>query len=183
MNRLPIDQLNIIKPQIESMFANGNRPDPNDVVDTVLDLLIMSYLFGAEDAEETLGVEIAQKPETMQAVIYRKIAGKDFAERIREYAESADTEAIFRVAETDTTRIYNEALLETADQSGKAYRKRWQTMEDDRVRDTHDYLQGVTVGKDERFYTYDADSARYPGDFALPENNVNCRCYVELIAE
>ena len=78
---------------------------------------------------------------------------------------------------------YSEALLETADKSGKKFLKKWQTMEDDRVRDTHDYLQGVVVDRDERFYTFDGDSARYPGDFGLPENNVNCRCYVELIAQ
>jgi uncharacterized protein with gpF-like domain len=59
--------------------------------------------------------------------------------------------------------------------------KRWRTMNDDRVRDTHDYLEGMVVPFSERFYSYDGDSAEYPGGFALPENNINCRCVVEVI--
>jgi hypothetical protein len=49
-------------------------------------------------------------------------------------------------------------------------------MDDDRVRDTHMFLEGVEVPMGERFYTFDGDSAMIPGDFALPENNINCRC-------
>jgi uncharacterized protein with gpF-like domain len=59
--------------------------------------------------------------------------------------------------------------------------KRWQTMEDDRVRDTHSYLQGMVVPFDADFYTYDSDHAPFPGLFTLPENNIGCRCVVEVI--
>jgi hypothetical protein len=54
-------------------------------------------------------------------------------------------------------------------------------MQDDRVRDTHDYLEGMVVPFSSRFYTYDGDSADYPGGFTLPENNIGCRCVVEVI--
>jgi hypothetical protein len=49
---------------------------------------------------------------------------------------------------------------------------------DDRVRDTHDPLEGVTVDWDEEFYTWDNDHAPYPGAFEKPENSVNCRCWL-----
>ena len=184
MNLLPIDQLNIIKPQIEGMFVDGKAVvDTETVVDTVLDLLVMAYVFGHDDANETLGEDIQINTDDMQSAIYKKVADKTFAERVAEHTEAGDIEGIFAVAETDSTRRYNEAVMDTAHRSEKQVGKRWQTMEDERVRDTHSFLQGVTVGLDERFYTYDGDSARAPGDFALAENNVNCRCYIELVAQ
>lgn len=54
----------------------------------------------------------------------------------------------------------------------------WATMRDDRVRETHDYLEGMTQLFGRRFYSFDGDSARFPGDFSLPDNNVNCRCHL-----
>ena len=58
--------------------------------------------------------------------------------------------------------------------------KTWKSMKDDKVRDTHDYLDGMTVGFDEDFYTYNGDHAKYPGLFGVPEEDVNCRCLVHL---
>lgn len=84
-------------------------------------------------------------------------------------------EAITRIAETETHRIANTAALDTAKHAG-AKSKTWVTMLDDKVRDTHDYLEGETVDIDEDFYTYDGDHASAPGLFELAENNVNCRC-------
>jgi hypothetical protein len=49
-------------------------------------------------------------------------------------------------------------------------------MMDEKVRDTHQYLEGMTVGIEEDFWTYDNDHASAPGLFEFAENNVNCRC-------
>lgn len=84
-------------------------------------------------------------------------------------------EAITRIAETEMHRIANTAALDTAKYAGAKY-KTWATMLDDKVRDTHDYLEGETVDIDDDFYTYDGDHASAPGLFELAENNVNCRC-------
>ena len=51
-------------------------------------------------------------------------------------------------------------------------------MMDDKVRDTHSYLQSKKVPIGEEFFTYDGDSALYPGGFKSAENNVNCRCFL-----
>ena len=85
------------------------------------------------------------------------------------------TDAIIRIAETETHRIANTSALDTATRAG-ARTKTWVTMLDDRVRETHDYLEGMTVGVKEDFYTFDGDHASAPGLFSLPENNINCRC-------
>lgn len=89
------------------------------------------------------------------------------------------TDAIIRILETEMHRDANEAALETARHAG-AKTKTWQTMMDDKVRETHDYLLGVTVGIEDDFITFDGDKAQAPGLFELPENNINCRCELEF---
>ena len=57
--------------------------------------------------------------------------------------------------------------------------KVWATMEDERVRETHNFLDGVSVPLGTLFVAIDGDSARYPGDFTKAENNCSCRCWLE----
>ncbi|MEO1063015.1 MAG: hypothetical protein AAFZ07_16510 [Actinomycetota bacterium] len=64
--------------------------------------------------------------------------------------------------------------------TGASGTKRWQTMDDDRVRDAHLPLHGATVGLDEAF-----DMAGYPaaapGDPGLPIGlRIGCRCHLEF---
>ena len=61
-------------------------------------------------------------------------------------------------------------------------RKKWNTMNDDLVRDPHAYMQGMVVGLHDAFYIYTGDSAMYPGGFGVPELDINCRCWITLIA-
>lgn len=89
-----------------------------------------------------------------------------------------------RVAETDSTRIYNTGVVDGGKASGvKGVKKQWVTMDDDRVRSTHEYLQGMVVPLEDDFYTYDGDHAPAPGLFSDPSNVVNCRCTLILISE
>ena len=126
-----------------------------------------------------LGVDIVPDMDEMQRSIEKRIDDKDFRDRIREYAPQGDAEAIVRVIDTDSTRVFNEGIVNAARRSG-ATTKTWQTMRDDKVRDTHFFLEGVTVPIDAEFYTYDGDRAYAPGDFTLAENNVNCRCVLTV---
>ena len=113
---------------------------------------------------------------TAEKTILKKIDGKDFRDRVREYAELGQPKEIMRVVETDGNRIYNNGGLNGA--MGIAKTKTWHTMMDDRVRDEHSPLEGIKVGMDEDFYTWDGDHAPCPGEFEAPENNINCRCWL-----
>ncbi len=152
--------------------------------DFVWDLMEYLYVLGFKDAREELGV-IAEDmatflpPDYMEKkwdAMYKRYEGMDFSDRVMTYAELGDIQNIVRVVETDGHRIYESGGAVGAE--GIAHTKTWHTMEDERVRDTHEYLDEMTVGIDERFYTYDGDSARFPGDFSLPQNTVNCRCFI-----
>lgn len=180
---LPYDELNNIQSRLEeesfSITSSDGKPgkrfDADACIDIVLDALIMAYVYGVDYANETLGTEIPPTKEEMREAIYKKIADKDFEQRVREYAENGQLPEIMRVVETDMTRVFNEGSLNTATQAG-AQTKTWITMNDDRVRDSHSYLEGMTVPLNAEFYTFDGDHASAPGGFSMAENNVNCRC-------
>lgn len=227
---LPFDELNNVQRRLDeeaviSTDGGVKRYDPEKACDIILDYLIYCYAMGIDNANEMLTTSIKGNADEMREVIYKRIEGKTFEDRVREYAEeseNAPTSAenpprggeterdeevaaeggrrpqggsgdalpgtdvsgvsesgligkILRVAETEGHRVLNQAMQTTAEKGG-ATTKTWVTMEDDRVRDTHEYLQGMQAGINGRFVTYDGDSARFPGDFSLAENNCNCRC-------
>mgnify|MGYP003297456483 CR=1 FL=1 len=123
------------------------------------------------------GLSDKQKAEADKA-IYKKFDNKDFRDRVRQYAEIGNAKEIIRVVETDGNRVYNTGGLNAV--KGIAKTKTWCTMQDTKVRDAHDFLQGITVPVEDKFVTYDGDEADEPGDFADPANNVNCRCWLEF---
>lgn len=156
------------------------RPfDAEALIDSVQELLVLDYVYGVQSAAEMLGVEIEPDMEQMQEAIELRIAGENFRDRLRKYADSGDTESIVRVIDTDSTRVFNSGIVNGGTKAGATH-KTWQTMRDDRVRDTHEYLEGLTVPIDAEFITFDGDSAQAPGGFLLPQNNINCRCVLTI---
>ena len=159
--------------------------EEEDIIDELLDLYLLAYFEGSRDAGRELLMDVEPSVEDAQKAINRPIDGKTFEERVRDYLNGdmgkttgTPAEAIARVADTDSVRIYNEAKLDTAKKLG-AKEKTWHTMGDDKVRDTHEPLDGVSAPIDGYFYTWDADKAMAPGQFDKAENNVNCRCWLE----
>ena len=176
MDTLPLDELNNLK---SYLIQTEGRVTLDEVLDDVLDVLIVGWANGLEYASSVLGDSYLDYTDLQNALEFR-IDDKTYADRVKEHFLDADFEGILRVADTESHRLYNEAVYESAKKSGKEVYKTWETMKDDRVRETHDYLEGVTVPLNERFYTIDGDSARYPGDFSLASNDVNCRCILSL---
>ena len=199
---LSFDELNkytTFKEWLMSMPPSEVMERKEEIRDGVWDLLEYAYMCGYTLASAEMGViadwfipflpddymdavanaEVEVDEEQKDEAIYRKIDGKDFSQRVMEHAEKGDAESIIRVAETDGHRVYNTGGENGAKKAG-ATSKTWRTMMDERVRSTHDPLEGLTVGIDERFYTWDGDSARFPGDFADVQNNANCRCWLDF---
>ena len=179
---LPFDELNNLRSEIEARayIENGVLKYPkDDCIDLVLDALILAYVYGVDYANETLGTDIPSDTDKMTETIYKKIADKDFSERVSEYADKGSLEELMRVVETEMTRDFSGGVLDTGETGGAKY-KTWVTMLDDRVRDTHYYLEGKKIPMEERFFTFDGDSAKHPGDFAKAENNCNCRCVLKV---
>lgn len=182
--KLRFDEINALGDYLRSVNDEQGtirNLNADDLIETLIDIYISEYLLGVAQANESIKTEIAPDIDKMSAAINKRFDGKDFKDRVREYVEADDVESIMRVAETDSTRIYNDGVLNTGLASGKSVMKRWETMLDGRVRDTHDYLQGMEVPIGSKFFTFDGDSADYPGGFNMVENNANCRCTIDLI--
>jgi hypothetical protein len=191
---LPFDELNVLRDiAAEDVRVTGQLSvKPKQMVDTVLDLLVMVYLLGYDAVNETLGTSASPNIDRQKEVIYKKIAGKDFEQRIEEYSLSGSVEEMMCVAETDLVRVYNQAVLDAAnalsennilsegEYKGRQVTKTWATMLDERVRDTHAYLEGTSVPLNAEFYTFDGDHAQAPGGFTAAQNNVRCRCQLDI---
>ena len=175
---LPFDELNRFDSEIRERFGNNalQKRDEEDIIDELLDLFLLAYAMGNSVTNDNLSSDYAPSVDDVMKAVDAKVAGKTWRERVEDYFANGGTgEDIARIADTETHRIANTAALDTARQAG-ATNKTWVTMLDDRVRETHDYLEGMTVGIDEDFYTYDGDHASAPGLFGLGESNVACRC-------
>lgn len=149
----------------------------------IFSLLINSYNLGLRNTSEMLGHPIEVDLDDMEDMIFFMIDDKTWVERFEEYKSNNDTEAIKRLVDTECHRVYGAGSDNGAGQiqkkTGRDIMKKWCTMLDDRVRGTHDYLEGMTVNYTDYFYTYDGDFAKYPSGFQKASNNVNCRCIIE----
>ena len=203
MRTLPdFEELNTIRltlgEEVFAMVREDGKPNRKRCEDIIFDLLTMGYVYGIEVAGLDLETDIPVDNARMREVAMLPTAGETFAQRldrhITEFEQSTEdvvaatdklVNALSVLAETETHRTINQGIMDGAEwyeaETGNAVYKQWVTMRDDRVRDTHDYLEGATVPLNARFYTYDSDSARFPGDFADPSNNVGCRCLIRLI--
>lgn len=180
---LPLDELNKLSDGIRQRYGKDplpqSREEKEDIIDELLDLFLLAYAQGNEVTNANLSSDWMPLVDEVMRVVDKSIAGKTWRERVEEYFRNGGTvDDIVRIAETESHRIANTSALDTA-RHGGATKKTWVTMLDDRVRETHDYLEGMTVGIDDDFYTYDGDHAPAPSLFQLASNNVNCRC--ELI--
>lgn len=178
---MPFDELNtFLTVTLPSHFGESGKvkshQDEEDIIDEMLDLFLLAYATANNVTNENLASDWMPKVDEVMSVVNEEVAGKTWRQRVEDYfANNGTEEDLIRIAETETHRISNTAALETARHGGARY-KTWATMLDEKVRDTHEYLEMVTVGIDDNFYTFDGDRAQAPGLFFLPQNNVNCRC-------
>lgn len=168
-------------------YPDDMKKRKEKVCDDVLSLLVMAYLMGMRYADNELGFESELDSNRMFEDIYKRIDGKNFEDRVNQYVEEGHIGEIVRVVETDSHRLYNDGETHSADQFTEKYpemevMKTWRTMLDERVRDTHDYLEGRTIPYEDLFYTYNGDSAFAPGHFGVPEEDINCRCMLKFSA-
>lgn len=174
MTRLSFDEVNALV----DGYIGGIPVRVGEVVDGILDYLIYAYVWGYEDVSEQLGKQLIPNATKMRETIYRKIADKNFEQRIKERVEAGDFEGVRVIAETEMHRDYNEAIFSAAEKGG-ATTKTWHTMEDDKVRQLHDYLDGISMPIDADFYV-DGAKAPAPGMFGRADLDVNCRCYLTV---
>lgn len=177
---MPFDEMNKLEERIRERFASGKleRKDEEDIIDEMFDLFLLAYATGNTVTNENLSSSYEPTLDDVIQVVDERVAGETWRERVENYFANGGTgDDIIRIIETETHRISNTSALNTARRAG-ATTKTWVTMADDKVRDPHVYLDGITVGIDDEFVTYDGGHAQAPGLFGVPELDINCRCFL-----
>lgn len=173
------DELEIIRKDAEILFGGGQKPEKKQLeqwCDYLEYVLCLVYAYGWHDAEETVGIVPFPDGKDTETVNL-EIEDKTFRERI---TEDSSYEEVLRIIDTEAHRDYNTGVYDAAKGSGANVRKMWNTMLDDKVRETHRYLEGIEIGIDDLFYSESGASALYPGGFGDPTEDIGCRCFVTL---
>lgn len=179
---LPLEEVNRLREFLTASYDADKKTfysEKDGCIDAVLEILIMAYIYGTNNTNKQLKSSVLVDEDAAKAVIMKSYDGKNFADRVSEYFDGGDLEEIVRVADTDSHRVFCAAQLNAARRGG-AKRKTWIAMRDGKVRETHEYIDGITVDIDDLFYTIDNDEAPYPGGFSKAQNNVNCRCILDF---
>lgn len=145
-----------------------------EIKDDFFDFLVDAYLFGVDNVNEMLGTNDRADLDEIEEALFFLIDGETYEDRIEKHYAAADQAGMEMLAESEFHRVYNTGAENTALRN-HAW-KEWLTMLDDKVRDTHSYLEGEMVPVGEEFYTFDGDHALYPGGFQTAQNNAGCRC-------
>lgn len=124
----------------------------------------------------------------METWIRSKKGVDDLIERIRNVTGMSYAQAK-RVAQTERTRVQNEARLEAIKELNRElvgkrrYRKQWIARRDDRTRDTHADVSGTIQYATRYFVLSSGAKLMYPGDPSAPVGEIiNCRCYIRKVA-
>lgn len=178
---LPLDELNVLQAKYEAAedIPMADIFELDEILSDLLEIFLLAVANGVVSINQLFGADYEPTAEQIEDTVYKKIDGLTWKDRVEDwYYNDGTAYDILRIAETEAHRIGNDTAYQAAKEVG-ATRKTWLTMLDDKVRDTHLYLESVSVGIDDDFYTYDNDHAPYPGGFEKAENNCNCRCEVE----
>lgn len=170
-----------------------SKKDVEDIIDEMLDLFLLAYANGVDAISEQFAGQAAErgvsgerfreslKPsaEDLEKCIYQKIDGKTWEKRVWDWFDEGGTETdILRIVETEAHRIGNTAQYHAAVKAG-AKTKRWECMMLPTSRDSHIYLNGTTVPIDAEFYTAEGNHTMFPGEFGVPEEDINCMCVLQ----
>lgn len=81
---------------------------------------------------------------------------------------------------TESHRIYEATKYDTMEEIHRQLEleKTWHCVGDERVRHSHQLLDGQTVPFDEEFVSSSGAKALRPGEFGVAEDDINCRCWV-----
>ena len=115
---MPFDELNAVTAKLKEAFPDGKlvfNDDYEDILDMLLDLFLLAFTRGNQITNMNLGTEWNLTSDDAAETVNKKVAGKTWEERVKEYFSSEGTvDDLIRIAETETHRDANTAALETA---------------------------------------------------------------------
>ncbi len=117
--------------------------------------------------------------ETITQGLVRGETYADMAARLKEELEDDYVKAA-RIVRTEGHRVQEQGKIESLDYASKQgvkMVKRWLSSQDERVRDSHAHMDGVTVDYEEDFFNPETGgTGPGPGLMGTAEDDINCRC-------
>lgn len=182
MSLLPIDEIN-------ALLAEAQRTNSIDLLAPAVIAIVEECLEAEYNGAYLKGIngwlDVELDEATRTAAIYAVVGGENFADRIERYVTEGLDGFVTKVAvllTTDGHRVRSEGALAAGDdlqRVGLTVTKTWRGVMDQRERDAHIALEGVTIPYDEMF-ELDGYKAPAPGLFEVAELDVNCRCELEI---
>lgn len=116
----------------------------------------------------------------------RQLTQEQIDRMVTRYAERSLLHRANVIGRTEALRLLNEAMSDSLDQvvnTGLIQHNQiirvWQTQRDNRVRDTHDGMNGQSRELGQMFTTDSGIQLKHPGDINAPlSETANCRCYL-----
>lgn len=144
--------------------VTSSLPETSRAIDTATDSIVNGMVARFFEIQERI-----RKQEQLQASM------ADLEKAVNDAYDAKESWAR-RVSGDATVGVYNQATLETAQQSGRALRKMWLSRRDQKVREHHIEADGQTRPISEPFIV-GGHRMQYPGDPDGPISEVaNCRC-------
>lgn len=157
------------------------------VKDEVLDKAINNQ-FNGLTLNERLSKRRSDLIYSMREAITRGLVDgktyKDMANIIKDELEG-DLVKANRIIRTETKRIRESGAYDSvmyAESKGIVMKKTWNAVKDERVRDRHDKLDGVTIDASDKF-KLDGHEAEAPTMFGVASLDINCRCFLSYEVE
>lgn len=172
------DELNSM---VQGMMENMSL---TEFLDSAEDILIAAYKRGREDVLAMLDYSFAYDLDIskLSSGLNAIQGGMSYVNRIILGFQNYSLKEMQRLMSAEYHRMYNLGAYDVVEEIQRidnvAILKEWHTVGDEKVRDSHRFLEGYQVPLDEFFYTFDGDKALYPGGFEKPENNCSCRCII-----
>ena len=184
---LPFDEMNNFALKLSGMFPEGKLPpaqeakqEEEDIIDEMLDLFLLAYATGNNITNANLSFGWEPPISEVMETVDKEVAGKTWRQRVEDYFANGGTgDDLIRIVETEVHRIANTAALDTAIRAG-ATKKTWHCMMLPTSRDTHVYLDGMTIPINDEFYSFKGDSTQFPGQWGIAEEDVNCMCWLSF---
>lgn len=85
-------------------------------------------------------------------------------------------------ARTESHRVIETTKFETMEEISKQVKmtKTWHTVKDERVRSSHQSMEGVTIPIDEEFTLPSGNTCLRPSETGDPAEDINCRCFLSF---
>jgi len=108
---------------------------------------------------------------------------KKMARRIQAVFSQASDARARLIARTEVPRSSNFTTWNAYTQSKVVQKKTWVATPDDRVRDDHIAMNGVTVALDQEFVLPNGNRTMYPGETGDPADDCNERCTIIAVVD